>query len=223
MPLGEPPEAGGSLADWPHVPLADRLLHRVWRHHDGSGAERSLWWFAAVTEDPQDGGRFDLPAPMGTCYTATSPAAAVLEALQGRLRNLPRRELAARRRAEVVAGADAPAGADTTARDLVGRFGVTAELWAGRDRALTQRWAAALRRDGWWALHTGIAHDPSGTLRGVALFDRQGGHPPSYGRDWEVAVATLHDDEALHAELETFGVTVRQIGDLPFADPRHDL
>lgn len=142
MPLGEPPVVGGSLADWPHAPVAGRLLHRVWRHRDGSGAERSLWWFAAATEDPQESCCFDLPAPMGTCYTATSAAAAVLEALQGRLTNLPRQELTARRRAEVVAGGDAPAGADTTAHALVGRFGVTADLWAGRGRALTQRRSA---------------------------------------------------------------------------------
>lgn len=220
MPLGEPPLAAGSLSDVPQEPLRGRELHRVWRAVTAGGSQReSPWWFASVGEDPSSAGRFDLPAPMGTCYLATSAVAAVLEALQLHLVNLPREELAIRRRATVVAPENAPPAARLTARHLAGAFGVTAALWAGSDRPLTQRWAAAFRRDGWWALYAGTQHDPSGQLRGVALFDHAGAHEPSLGGTWPHETTTLHDDEALVDGLATHGVTVRARGDLPFKAP----
>lgn len=215
MPLAEPPDRAGSLADVPAEPVSGRRLHRVWRL-DGSG---DPWWYASVPDDDDDpGGRWDLPAPMGTCYTATSAVGAVLEALQAHLVNLPRAELRTRRRAQIDAPPDAPDAADVTDRQLAGR-GVTASLWAGVDRALTQRWAAAFRRDGWWALHGGIQHDPSARLRAVALFDTAGAHPPTTGSGWAYTTATLHDDGDLAGELDRFGVTVRDPGVLPYADP----
>lgn len=221
MPLTDPPAAAGSLARLPAQPLRGRTLHRVWRLRAADGTVRSApWWFAsAPADDPAAGGRFDLPAPMGTCYLATTAVGAVLEALQARLVNLPLAELEERRRAEVTAPARAPAAAKLTAQGLAGRLGVTAELWAGRDRAATQRWAAALRRDGWWALYAGLAHDPSGRLRAVALFDHAGAHPPTGWGAWEHTSATLHDDTALHASLARYGIAIRTPGQLPVADP----
>lgn len=84
---------------------------------------------------------------------------------------------------------------------------------------MTQRWAFALRRDGWWILYSGLQHDPSGMLRGVAWFDHAGAHPPSYGTGWEVAVTRLEHDDQLIADLAEFGVHVREPGDLPFEAP----
>lgn len=160
MPLGEPPRGAGSLATVPAEPIRRRLLHRVWRLRAADGTVRSdPWWFASVPRDPADSGRFDLPAPMGTCYTATRAVGAVLEALRMHLTNLPRAELALRRRAEILAPDDAPRAAKLTAQTVVGAYGTTASLWAGSDRALGQRWAAALRRDGWWAVYGGIAQE----------------------------------------------------------------
>jgi hypothetical protein len=221
MALAEPPTAAGSLSGIPGETVRGRILHRVWRYETPDGALRTdPWWFASVPADPHVGGRYDLPEPMGACYTATRPAGAVLEALQTHLVNLPRAELAVRRRAEIVAPGDAPAAAKLTARVLAGQHGVTAGLWAGGDRPLTQRWAAALRRDGWWAVYGGIQHDPSGRLRGHALFDHAGAHPPTLGGAWGHDVATLHDDADLHAELARYGVTVRETGTLPYTDPQ---
>lgn len=220
MPLPEPPSAAGSLSRIPSQPVRGRTLHRVWRHLLPDGSVRETpWWFASVPPDPGAGGRYDLPAPMGTCYTATRAAGAVLEALQDRLVNLPRAELEVRRRAETVAPDDFPGAAKLTARAVAGELGVTAALWAGTDRPLTQRWAAALRRDGWWAVYGGLSHDPSGRLRGYALFDEAGAHPPSLGTGWAHRTATLHNDAGLHEELRRFGVTVRPPGTLPYASP----
>jgi hypothetical protein len=218
--LAEPPQAAGALAALPGQALRGRRLFRLWRFVTVDGAERDVpWWFASVPGVAADGGRFDLPAPMGACYTGTRAVAAVLEALQVRLVNLPRAELTVRRLAEIRVPGDAHAAAKVTARSAAGTFGVTAALWAGTDRLLTQRWAAALRRDGWWAVYGGVHHDPSGQLRAVTLFDSAGEHAPTWGSPWEVTVSDPADDAALHAQLAVYGVAVRDPGDLPFADP----
>src|SRR5690625_4767192 len=139
---------------------------------------------------------------MGTCYTATSRAGALLEGLQAHLRNLPRAELASRELAVVSPPADLPRAADLTAEPTAGA-GVTAGLWAGADRPLTRRWAAAFRRDGWWALYSGLQHDPSGRLRGAALFDHAGTHPPSYGSVWQFTSSPAADAPACYLDRST--------------------
>jgi len=156
---------------------------------------------------------------MGTCYLATRAEAALLEALQMRLTQLPRPELAVRRLAELQAPHDAPDSAMLTARSVAGRFGITAELWAGRDRETTQAWAAAIRRDGWWAIYGGISHDPSGRLRSVALFDAAGEHPPTHGGRWTCRTRRIDRDTGLENALARYGVTVRDPGQLPWAKP----
>lgn len=85
--------------------------------------------------------------------------------------------------------------------------GVTAALWAGSIRALTQRWAIAFRRAGWRALYHGIQHDPTGRLRAVTLFDTAGAHPP-YGDDWRRTTHDLHDDDELIDTLARYGIRV---------------
>jgi hypothetical protein len=94
--------------------------------------------------------------------------------------------------------------------------GVTAALWAGNDRALTQQWAAALARAGWLALRAGVQHDPTGQLRGVVLFDDAGEHAP-YDDDagWSCTVRPLLDDPAVHRALASHGITVTADPTLP--------
>ena len=214
MPLGEPPTASSSLTDHPPRTLAGAGLVRVWRRHLANGAVRaSPWWFASAPADPHTGGRFDLPAPAGACYLAETVAGAVLEALQVHLANLPAAELAARGAMRTEAPAGMPPAADLT--DPVGvQLALTSAVWAGTDRPLTQRWAAAFRRDGWWALHGGIQHDPTGTLRGVALFDQAGEHEPTHAGPWTLDEIDLLDDQT-RVELADVGVVVRCPGNLP--------
>jgi len=220
MPLPEPPARADSLAGLPGRPLRRTTLYRVWRSQlpDGS-RRRSPWWFASLTDPPTLSGRFDLAAPMGTCYLATRAEAAILEALQMRLTNLPADELRVRRIAHVRTPDDAPRAAMLTAKSVVGDFGITAAIWAGNDRGLTQRWAAAIRRDGWWAVYAGIAHDPRGQLRAVALFDHAGAHPPTPGRTWRWRSHRLDDDQALKQALARYGVHVREPGQLSWTRP----
>lgn len=219
MPLAEPPVASGSLNNVPAESLAGAVVHRVWRRSNPEGVARpDPWWFASAPGNADRGGRFDLSTPMGTCYLATRPVGAVLEALQAHLLALPLDELRSRRLARIVAPGDAPSAARLTAAALAGRHGVTAALWAGGDRGMTQRWATAFRRDGWWALYSGLQHDPSGRLRGFALFDHAGAHPPSMGRRWTVEGFDPSEDTELHRDLASFGIEVREPGDLPFME-----
>lgn len=218
MALAPPPKSVGSLNNLePHV-LAGQTLHRIWRHElpDGSTRE-SPWYFDSSGVEPQAAGRYSLQPPLGTCYLATSRAGAILEALQVHLQNLPVDELRTRRHATLNAPARAPLAADIAHPSCAG-VGITAALWAGNDRELTQAWAAALRRDGWWAIHGGIQHDPSGRLCGVALFDQQGTHAPTHEGDWNYVTATLHENGVLHDELNYYGVHVREPGELPYVE-----
>jgi hypothetical protein len=203
MPLAEPP-APAVLSRLPAHRVAGTTLHRVVRR------ERATpWWFASVPDgEAEAGGRFDLVHPFGACYLATSALAAVLEALQDFGQGLlPDAELQARALATV----EAPSGAPPAAALAVARArgaGVTAALWAGEDRALTQRWAEALFRAGWRALFHGIAHDPEGRLRAVTLLDRAGEHLPLDDGGWSATVRPLGGDGALVAGLQRYGITV---------------
>lgn len=212
MPLSEPP-ATLVLRRLPSTGLAGTVLHRVYRR-----GRSSPWWFASVApgDDPRAHGRFDLPVPHGACYLGTSPLPAALEAFQDFGRGLlPDVELRRRCRAAVEAPPGAPRAAQLTGARARGA-GVTAALWAGQDRPLTQRCAAALHRAGWAALYHGIQHDPTGRLRAVSLFDRAGEHVPYDDPEWRHAGADLHDDEGLRQGLARYGIVVtRSDPDLP--------
>jgi hypothetical protein len=152
-------------------------------------------------------GRFDLPAPDGTCYLACSAVGAVLEVFQEHDGLLPEIELRQRLRAEVRVPQGAPSAADLAARASRGA-GLTAALWAGGDRSISQQWAVALRRAGWLALHHGIANDPSGRQRAVSLFDQSGEHPPYDDHRWMHHSREIVGDTALMAALATYGIDV---------------
>lgn len=91
-------------------------------------------WFSSVAGDPEADGRFDLPAPDGACYLATTALGAVLEAFQEFGQGvLPLAELRARRRAVVRAPSSAPPAAQLVSARARG-LGVTQALWAGGSR-----------------------------------------------------------------------------------------
>ncbi len=210
MPLSEPP-APVELARLPARPLAGRELHRVFRT-----SRRSPWWFSSLGDDPEAAGRFDLPAPDGACYLATTVLGAVLEALQDFGHGvLPVAELRARRRAVARAPTSAPPAAQLVSARARG-LGVTQALWAGAPRALTQLWARALRRAGWRTLWTGTQHDPTGQSRTVTLFDEAGEHLPYGDSGWGYQVKLLADDHEVLNGLARYGIVVLADFDPPF-------
>jgi hypothetical protein len=212
MPLGDPPPAA-TLSQLPKVALSGKVLHRMF-----SVRRTSPWWFASLIsgQDPDTAGRFDLPVPWGSCYLATTKVAAALEPMQ-HFSLIPVAELVNRRIATVTVPPGSPAAAGLGSPRARG-IGVTAELWAGRDRPRTQSWALALVQAGWRALHHGVSHDPSGRLRGVTLFDAAGDHPPFGDTRWVPVISGAGDDAELRAGLERYGIEITVEASLPVID-----
>lgn len=207
MPLGEPPPRQ-RLWRLPTIRLAGRTL---WRCHRSGGTlptPRPMWWFASSAPGPS-GGRFDLAPPHGSCYTASSLAGAVVEAFQehwGAGSLLPATALARRVVSSVTVPATAPPAATLSHRRCLAA-GVTAALWADRDRTVTKRWAAELHGAGHQAIHHGIQHDPGGRLRAVTLFDTAGAREP-WGLAWPEPTSIACRDGRVVAVLAARGVRV---------------
>ena len=133
------------------------------------------WWFGN-----EGGGRFDLPSPRGTCYTALDPGSAVRERVGpvlGGAVAVPESLL----EDVVVSRLRLPDGRDVAdvQSSTAAEFGVTRELETMVPYAVPQLWAQAL--DG--AGHGGVRYGPRftpGDRSAVALFDDEGArHWPS--------------------------------------------
>ena len=136
-------------------------------------SEFGPWWFGN-----EGGGRFDLPSPRGTCYTALDPGSALRERVGPVLgaavavpESLLEDVVVSRLRlphAREVADVQSTAAGD---------FGVTRELETMVPYAVPQLWAQALDAAG----HRGVRYGPRftpGDRSAVALFDDEG------AREW---------------------------------------
>ncbi len=186
MPLEEPPE---SLEEFPERILQEGLvLARIHR------SETDPLFFST-----SGGGRYDIDLE-GTLYLAADEVGAFVEVFRSRL--VPLDEVAARRLAFVRLRANLRL-ADLTSGVSRG-FGVTAAIHASPDYGLCQRWAAALKRQGFDGVVYRLSHDPSGELVGVALFGP---------RDEVLSQLIVLDDQPIGDELieevrRRFGVLV---------------
>jgi RES domain len=143
-------------------------------------ATRGPWWFG------HDGtGRFDLPAPRGTCYLATHALIALRERIGPVLGAAP--AVPETLVADVVVSA-LPVPRRWSVADLqvpaAGSYGVTRELETMVPYAVPQAWAQALDSAG----HDGVAYGPRftpGDGSAVAVFDEAG------ARDWAVDPAPV--------------------------------
>ncbi len=72
--LGHPPPPNG-LMNFPRFNLEPLPLYRAhWAFH-------KPWWFGYISRNKKSG-RFDLPLPHGTCYSATDELGAFIEKFQ---------------------------------------------------------------------------------------------------------------------------------------------
>lgn len=156
----------------PTTSLEGFPAHRVdtatdlFRAHGGAFGP---WWFGN-----EGGGRFDLPSPRGTCYTALDPGSAVRERVGpvlGGAGAVPESLL------EDVVVSRLRLPADRAVADVqataAGEFGVTRELETMVPYAVPQLWAQAFDRAG----HGGVRYGPRftpGECSAVALFDDEG-------------------------------------------------
>ena len=197
--LGEPPD---DLVGFPHAePVAE--LHRL-SEFPGS------WWFASTdgVDDAGPGGRFDLPAPSGTCYLANSLTGAVVE----KLLRAPVKVVVAERLDElfhtVVAVRRVPPVADLAHRRATG-FGLNAEIHTTLAYGRTRRWAVALQRAGFRGMRHRLRGDVTQRLAGWALFGTAGlRHRAPNGM-----TTSVHRLDRLEVEqvLDRLGVEVRPI------------
>lgn len=152
-------------------------------HVDRGGKDHGCWWFAGIAAgtDPDAAGRFDLPLPDGTCYLASTEAAAARERLGSLIRKVAGREsvlssvLAVDRADVVVSVAELrqPVQAANLAVKAAERW-VERSLSAGAGYAVPQAWAAAWRAGGLG----GVLYLPRFTggsrVRALAAFGRAG-------------------------------------------------
>lgn len=133
---------------------------------------RCPWWFSC------DGtGRFDLPAPDGTCYLALSQSAALRELVGPDLAaagTVPSSVLADRVLSRLALPGPVRA-ANVSSNRASNSFSVTAELVTMIPYTIPQRWAAVLHDSSF----DGIAFTlrfSAGRSAGLALFGRAGEH-----------------------------------------------
>ncbi len=206
--LGEPPE------DLDRFPAAGDVgqLHRC-SDHPG------VWWFASVADTEADeGGRFDLTRPLGTCYLAEDELDG---ALVEKLLRTPAKVVVQQRLMELfhatITVHDPPATADLTARAATG-FGLNAEVHSTLDYGTPRRWAGALYRAGWRALRYRLRGDVTGELAGRCVLGGAGLHQraPAGMRTSVEPLDVAHATELLTAR----GGEVRPIPrTVPIADP----
>lgn len=158
------PRAGGDLSRFPKRMLKDGV---AWfRQH---AAAAGPWWFSS-----NGAGRFDLPAPRGTCYLASSAHAAVQERVGPDLAAhglVPSSLLEGR----VVSRLRLPrpvVAANIDAADAI-RHGVTRELAVMVPYEIPQKWAAALATAGFDGIIAGLRFTP-GRPVGLSIFGKAG-------------------------------------------------
>jgi hypothetical protein len=204
--LGEPPD---HLLGFPEA-AAVTQLHRL-SEFPGS------WWYASAGDDPDVGGRFDLPSPNGTCYLADSLTGAVVEKL---LRS-PVKVVVDERLDElfhtVVSVRRTPPVADLTARKATG-YGLNAEIHTTLDYARTRRWAVAFHRNGFRGLRHRLRGDVTQRSAGWALFGTAGlRHRAPNGMSTSVRPLDRGEVEQV---LERLGVELRPIpSEVPVVPP----
>lgn len=200
MTLPAPPGDPAELADFPSrdVP-ADFPYTRI--HHDRFEAE----WFCSCGRC-----RFDPPpgAAFGTCYLAGHPLGAFVEKF-GRLRVVPRSLVDQ----HALATLQVPSPlrvADATDRRILGRWGLSAELWAGDDYAGSQRWAERLHQAGFAGIWYSARHDVHGDFHSLAVFGKPGYQPDALLRYSDGPIPQRLLDEA----TVRFGIEVLPTGTL---------
>lgn len=122
-------------------------------------------------------GRFDLPAPEGTCYTAADPIGSLLEVVRARNRisGFISHDLFADRRLHELHLPEPRTLAHLGRRAAVA-LGVTLEISTVLPLTLPQAWAHHLRRAGAEGIVYHLRHDPAAQY-GYALFGPAGEHP----------------------------------------------
>ncbi|WIB65865.1 RES domain-containing protein [Curtobacterium sp. MCBD17_040] len=141
----------------------------------------SAWYFSSVTAGShgKQNGRFDLPAPRGTCYWAADAATALRERLGPNLLaepgSIPQYLLDA---ADIASADGAPgAFADLGSPDAVTKFGVTGELSKTADYVQARKYALVFDAAGLAGIFYGARFSGDQPPNALAIFGDQGADP----------------------------------------------
>ena len=178
------------------------VAHRIYRAYGPDGTRRTPWFFSSSTAATS--GRFDLPAPSGTCYFTDQQYGACPDAFRGAA-VVCRADVERRRLASATRVGEPLRLGDLTAA-AAARFGISLDLSAGHDYRPSQGWARQLARAGFAGVIGWIRHDSTATARNLALFGAAG--PRRSVRGWRTHTQSLTDVAALRADLARFHVRV---------------
>lgn len=172
------PAQGGPPSSLQGIPTSRPTGSHWYREHGHrpGAADGGCWYYASLPADPATGGRFDVPAPEGTCYFVNRPLVAALERV-GRFtaRHVPA-DLVDGRVVTTIDVASLPGRAvNLVVKRAVTHFGVTSELFTMSDYAVPQAWAHAIHQAGHAALGYTPRFSPSG--RAIAVFGPEGPQP----------------------------------------------
>lgn len=159
--------------------------HWFRQHRERVGADRGAWFFASCPPGVEGEGRFDLPAPHGTCYLATTSKGAVNELIgpEAAVRGWVDADLVAGR---VVSRLLLPGEvrAANVSSERAADFRVTRELVTTEDYGLSQHWAKTFHKAEFGGIVTELRFTP-GPTRGLALFGAAGIPDPLFFGDPE--------------------------------------
>lgn len=179
-----PPADPAELARFPR-----RTVDGPWfrAHVDRGGPDHGCWWFSSVDpgDDPDACGRFDLPAPDGTCYFASTEEAAARERVGTQLRSVSGHESVLASALTTPQGPVTVTEAEMSPTHVANSSVKPAQRWVNRSLsvgtgiyAVTQAWAAAFLAAGFG----GIVHEPRFTggtrVRSLAVFGPAGRPSP---------------------------------------------
>lgn len=180
-----PPPSPADLAGFPKA-----VVRGTWyRAHvmRSTTGDRGCWWFSSAGVPADESGRFDLPAPRGTCSLAATEEAAARERVGPQLRKSAGNQSvldsvlqdASTGQPVVVSQVDLERSATANVSTKRAEKWVNRSLWSGTGiYAISQAWAAAFDAAGF----DGIRYPPRFTLgsaRALALFGDENAPTPA--------------------------------------------
>jgi hypothetical protein len=189
-------------------------LYRIIRRFDADGEVRSPWYFSSTGAHAS--GRFDLPAPRGTCYLSEARVGAFVEVFR-RTRVIARSDVAARQIVTATRTGDPLRLANLRSSAAAAR-GVTLDTFGGDDYTEPQLLAAELADQGFAGVRAPARHDPTTRSNTVALFGRGGAARSQRG--WRMRRSAVDADRALLEDARAYGYAVVDVPyDVPTVPP----
>jgi hypothetical protein len=190
------------------------VVHRMFRRLGPDHRPRGPWYFSS--SGTADSGRFDLPAPSGTCYFATSAVGAWLEVF-GNVALVDAADVRRRSLAHATRSGAALPLVDL-ASPRAASLGISLDVVSGSDYATSQSLAHQAFSEGADGVRALLRRDPSGTSHNIALFGRAGAPSRQFG--WRVVRSDPWRSAELLTTLASIGVHVAEVPhDLPVTPP----